>query len=143
MFQFYKISKNETVSKIIICVTRISVVITPIINNLKRVREILKMNRYPVDFVENHIKIRLNNIKYLNTNNENINNQTNIFKRLPEVCLPLNKSYFFKLSNALKEYLISTIPLLKKIQMQLPNKVNGFNCEDCSACYINEAKRAF
>ncbi|XP_043479904.1 uncharacterized protein LOC122509736 [Leptopilina heterotoma] len=121
-------------------------------DNLKKIKTILKNNNYPIDFIENQIKIRMNKIKFSDVNN---NNKNNIYSQTPKVCLPFNEKCFFKLSNIFKEFHCTSIPLINKNSNSIvrlgkdstkkwdrTNVVYKFNCKNCPATYIGETKRS-
>lgn len=80
---------------------------------------------------------------------------SNIYNKVPKICIPYNDTYFQKLSNIFKEFNVHTLPLVEKSLNSIiklgkdktdkwdqTNVVYKFDCSNCSAIYIGQTKRS-
>lgn len=125
--------------------------------NIKIVKHILAANSYPKNLVEKHVKKRINKLnsdRDQNNNNCNtpINNRNNA---LPRISIPYIKPCYNRISNALKQMQIRTIPKInrnlshvikkgkdKSEKAKQNNVVYKLNCNDCDVVYVGQSKRA-
>ena len=126
--------------------------------NIKIIQKNLNNNDYPDYFIQKHIKIRLNKIKYNKSNIIDKKCKKQLLNRLyahqPKVFLPYHEDNYKKLSNIFKSYNIHTIPLINKNLTKViklgkdktektdtPEVVYQIECNKCTAVYIGQTKR--
>ena len=120
--------------------------------NLKHVKEILRINDYPCWFIDKYTKKRLNKIRFHTKDTSN----KDLYVKLPKLLIPFNNISFNSLTNIFKSYNICVIPMVKKnlspiikLGKDTPKKwdctnvVYKFNCKDCPATYVEATKRSF
>ena len=128
--------------------------------NIDLIKQLLKNNNYPTNFVNDCISKRLNCIKHKKkSNNDKAVREfrKTLYAKKPKIVIPFkNKKFYSKCNYSLKEHEISTIP---KVTKSLKNFVklgkdptkkwdkNGvvykISCKDCNAVYYGETKRTF
>ena len=131
------------------------------LKNIKIVKQLLRANNYPPQFINFHINIRLKSIAF-HKNNPNINKVNNnkinnmIYARKDKIGIPfVNTSYYNKIRSIFKKYNIISYPIVNKNLSSIiklgKDKTNNldqtqvvykFSCKSYPMSYIGETKRA-
>jgi len=117
--------------------------------NIKKVKTLLKINQYPVDFNNTHINQRL---RYI-LSNRRINNSYTKSPTNLTIPLPYKHGFYKQCKKSLNKLGVNVITLInnkldivklgkdKVDKNEKTGVVYKFNCNSCDSCYVGETKR--